>query len=266
MNTLDTEQYWQERLNKNYNLTGVGFISLGEQYNRWLYRVRKHVFLDQVSALRLSLSKCEILDIGSGTGFYIEIWQELGVKGISGLDITTIAIERLRQRFPELNFFRTDISGNVDNLANEKFDLISAMDVLFHIIDDNLYHDALENIYSLLNPGGYLILSENMLHTGNLRAPHQVSRSIYQVETILQNCGFEIKMRAPMFYWMNSPIDSNSRLHLSAWKLLSRMLPQSEWVGFLIGALLYPIELLSVKLFRKSPSTEIVICQRPLTP
>ena len=87
MGDFDAKQYGERRLTATPGLKGVGFTSLGKQYNRWLYRTRKHVFIRQVRGLGLDLSAQRVLDIGSGTGFYLDLWRGLGVKELTGSDL-----------------------------------------------------------------------------------------------------------------------------------------------------------------------------------
>ena len=73
-----------------------------------------------------------------------------------GVDIAEVAIEKLSRMYPEYTFYRMDIGNRVHELEKATFDVVSAMDVLFHIVDDNKYENALRNIYGLLRPGGTL--------------------------------------------------------------------------------------------------------------
>ena len=47
-------------------------------------------------------------------------------------------------------------------------------------------------LYDLLAPGGVLVFSENFLHAGELRAPHQRSRTLAQVERVVRAAGFAV--------------------------------------------------------------------------
>jgi len=46
--------------------------------------------------------------VGTGTGFYLEIWKELGCKKLSGIDITSTAIENLAFKYPQYEFLRAE--------------------------------------------------------------------------------------------------------------------------------------------------------------
>ena len=52
-----------------------------------------------------------ILDIGCGTGFYIEYWSKRKAASITGLDITEKSIMELQAFFPKFSFIRADISS-----------------------------------------------------------------------------------------------------------------------------------------------------------
>lgn len=241
---------------------GAGYIELGRHYNNWLYKVRSGVFLKRMAATRRNFSNASVLDVGCGTGFYIERWKQLGAGKITGLDITDVAIRTLRRKHPDCAFHQMDIGANIESLGTHKFDVISAFDVLFHIVDDERYERAIHNIYSLLNAGGLFVWSENFLREAPLRGTHQVCRTLYSIENILAATGFEIVERRPIFYLMNAPLDTRNRFIRRLWQIISETVKRSEPAGFIVGGLLYPLELALISLARESPTTEMMICRR----
>ena len=265
MDIQNPADYWENRLKKNYGLDGTGFIGLGINYNRWMYKIRRQVVIREVRSLGLDCTNASILDVGSGTGFYLEIWKELGCKKISGIDITSTAIENLRIKYPQYEFLRADIGYNLDkscDLFTTKYDLISSVDVLFHIVEDEQYGRAFKNIYDLLRPGGFFIFSENFLHMDSIRTPYQTSRSLHEIEHILRETGFKILKRIPFFVLMNNPVDTNSHLLRTHWKLTTSCIKKGANLGYIIGAFLYPIESILIRLFKEGPSTELMICKK----
>ena len=87
MGEFDAKEYWQHRLGEAIDLGGVGYKALGTPFNQWLYRLRRAVFLGRMRALRLPWSAMRVLDVGCGTGFYLDRWAELGVGYINSISI-----------------------------------------------------------------------------------------------------------------------------------------------------------------------------------
>jgi SAM-dependent methyltransferase len=257
---FDPLAYWEERL-EPFDLSAVGYSALGLRYNRWLYRVRSMVFRRLVSESGLDLGAAAVLDVGSGTGFYVAAWLRAGAASVTGSDATATATERLRRRFPGVRFERFDITASPP-FEPESFDAVSAFDVLFHVVDDDLYRNALANLASLLRPGGLLFLSENFVHGRAVRVEHQVSRPGTQIRGLLGDLGLEVVASRPMFVLMNAPLDSQRGAHRLFWRLLSRAVSRHELVGATLGAALFPLELALVSTRRDGPSTEAVVCRK----
>jgi len=262
MTTLDSKTYWESRLAASPGLEGVGYFGLGRYYNEWLYKVRRRVFRREVRRLGLHPKDVKVLDVGSGTGFYIDQWLEVGVSSVVGSDLTDVSVSRLRQVFSESKIILLDISAPLADPPSEQFDVISAFDVLFHITDDSGYEAAVSNIHSMLVPGGWFLLSDNFLCRVTQRAGHQVSRSLSEIASILQKAGFQIVRRRPMFVLMNYPVDTESRICKLLWAALTFPIYKSEILGYIIGAIVYPAECLLGHCFSEGPSTEIMICRK----
>jgi SAM-dependent methyltransferase len=259
---FDAERYWSNRLEQTYSLAGVGWLGLSEPFNRWMYAVRRRVFRRALRG-RFDPSQARVLDVGSGTGFYIALWQELGVRDITGCDLTRVAVERLRDRFPGIRFEHLDISAASVELDGP-FDAVSAMDVLFHIVDDEGYGRALRNLRDRLTPGGLLIFTEDLPHGEIKRHRHQASRSLEEVNALLCEVGLEIVLRRPLFVLMHDPIDRRSVLLTRMWSG-ARILARNKTLGWLLGALLFPLELMLTRVVKEGPATEIVISRRRAT-
>ncbi|NOT07055.1 MAG: class I SAM-dependent methyltransferase [Gemmatimonadales bacterium] len=270
--SFDNRAYWERRLREHYSLAGVGYLRLGRRFNEWMYRVRGDVFDRVVGALREEGSgKREaaewagrsVLDVGAGTGFYVDRWQRLGAH-VTGLDLTDVAVAELTRCFPAGQFVRADIGKPLDMvpLAPTSFDAVSAFDVLFHIVDDAEYARAFLNIAALLKPGGWFIWSDNFLRHPTERVTHQVSRTLAESTRCVEAAGFEVMDRVPMFVLMNYPADTTSRLTRAAWTAMVAPAALAEPIGWALGALLYPFERGLVRAKRESPSTELMVCRK----
>ena len=204
-----------------------------------------------------------VLDVASGTGFYVERWREAGVRSVIGSDVSETAVRRLRADFPGTRFDRFDISGPALELTHGQFELVSAFDVLFHLIDDAAYGRALANLAHLVLPGGILVISENFRRQGARRfASVQVNREEGEILDALNGAGFEVMERHPMFVLMNAPACGGGPLLHAWWQRAHRLLTTRPRAGGILGPALYPIELACLATVKRAPSTELAICRR----
>lgn len=261
MTTFNPQEYWENRLNKSFNLHGVGDIGLGVNYNNCLYAIRKYAFHKLMKSLNLNFSTKKVMDIGSGTGFYIQRWKELNVSSIHGTDITTVVVKNLSEQFPNATFSQLDIGEKIDN-PSPQYDFISAFDVLFHIVDDNRFEQAIKNIHGLLNDKGYFVISDNFVHGETKRLEHQVSRSYEYMNSTIENIGFKHIKTVPMFVLMNDPVDTKNKLIRKLFWLITKYVSKSESNGKFIGTCLMPIEKILISIMSESPSTEIKVYQK----
>jgi 2-polyprenyl-3-methyl-5-hydroxy-6-metoxy-1,4-benzoquinol methylase len=263
MEERTAKEYWETRLSERWGLHGVGHISFGLPYNEWLYRVRKQVFLRQIQPLSWDFKALAVLDVGSGTGFWLDQWKSLGVRSITGLDITRIAAENLQETHPEARILELDISDpEAPQKISQKFDVISAFDVLFHIADKDKFDVAISNVAALLKPSGHFVFSDLLVHAQPTWTAQEVHRTLDTVTEVLAQQNLQIRRRVPMFVLMNSPFDASSRFLRYLWLLLMAPVRFLPALGSLYGAALYPLELLLTNLLTESPTTEMVICQK----
>ena len=256
----DRRAYWEQRLRGEFSLDGVGYAGLGTGFNRQMYRVRRHGFLRLLRPF--VAGSFEVLDVGSGTGFYIDRWQELAAARITGSDVTETAVSELSRRYPAHRFVRMDIGAEELPLPDASFDFVSAIDVLFHIVDDDAHARAIRNLARLVRPGGRVIVSENLYRVPPKPAAHQVGRSEGEILRRLQGAGLTLERRAPMFVLMNTPVRSDSRAHRAAWRRIVSTVKRWPALGTPLGAALYPIEAALVDRVSEAPSTEFLLCRR----
>ena len=261
---FNPQNYWEERLRRDFGPGSVGCVGMGKGYNLWLYRVRRKVFFRIVASLDIDFRQANVIDIGSGTGFYIERWKEVGVKKMVGTDITQVSVRNLQRKYPSDQFYQVDIGDPKVILPQQgQYDVVSAFDILFHIVDDEHYRKAIQNIYGLLRPGGWFIFSDNFLHHGTERAQNQVSRSLEDITGILMEIGFRVVRRTPMFILMNDPVDQPCLFFKWAWIIFAALVHKMNFLGEIYGVVLYPWELFLTKYLKESPTTEIMICRKP---
>jgi SAM-dependent methyltransferase len=259
---FDPKSYWETRLEEYPGLCGVGNTCLGRSYIEWLYKVRRAVFLRLLASLKTDFRAARVFDVGAGTGFYLELWKEAGVSSVAGCDLTEIAVTRLSSTLPWARILRLDIAETLPSSELGCYNIVSAFDVLFHIVEEKRYEQAIRNLCALLRPGGLLLFSDLLPRNGAVRAEHVAFRPLEEVTALLEKTGFEVVRRVPMFVVMEEPLDSTNQWYCFLWKLVTFPVKRSEVAGFLIGAMLYPLELILTKVCERSSTTEIVICSK----
>ncbi len=94
-----------------------------------------------------------VLDIGCGPGLFLKDFDVHFEK--YGVDIVPEMIEIAKRNVPEATFISGDI---IDVSLDKKFDLIYSVGALMYISKSKM-KPLRQKIYSLLNPGGILLLS-----------------------------------------------------------------------------------------------------------
>ena len=121
------------------------------------------------------------------------MWRSLGAAHVTGFDITDIAVKAARERFPaDWNFDKADIGQPLPlNGKAGTFDLATAFDVLFHLVEDANWNGALDNIALALKPGGHAIIFDKCQSVENA-VGHVRRRTLETYTTALKSRGFEI--------------------------------------------------------------------------
>lgn len=95
-----------------------------------------------------------VLDIGSGTGDIVSLFNQKNVKAI-GLDNSTSMIQVSKQKYPTLEFNKGDAT-NIMLYPAHAFTHITCLNDTIYYIKDKKH--LIKNIYEWLMPGGYFIL------------------------------------------------------------------------------------------------------------
>jgi len=264
MSEFNPHAYWEERLTTDIGLHRVGHLAYGKAFNRALYAMRRHVFNAILQQYLPDLTEKSILDCGSGTGFYLNLWNRNTPKSLSGLDFTEASVEFCARRFPQHTIYHADITNpdSMHVIPDQSQDVISIFDVLFHVTDDQKYASAVCELARIMKDDGILLYSDNVPRHGTKRERHIVHRSKEVVYGLLKDAGFEVIQRKPMFYMMGYPVDTKSAWPGKLWNLFMYPVRKSEIMGMLYAAVLYFPELFCISFFKESPTTELLICRR----
>lgn len=165
-------KFWSERLTRDWSLRGVGHIRYSEYYNHYLYRAKVRALRRMLRQHRIAIAGKRVLDVGAGIGFWLRWYQDAdaGAAQLTAIDISEAATHRLRAEFPSARVWLGDVAEEWP--WPDRFDLINAFDVLYHIIERSRFLNALTQMTRHLEPGGYLVVTD-------LFPPHEVRSGVH---------------------------------------------------------------------------------------
>lgn len=153
----DAEKYWRDRFSKyGMNIKGAGDEGDSKKNNIKRYERVKNVFKGILKNNIKSFADIKVLEIGVGSGSITDALKELGVLNYQGVDITSVLFDSLGKKYEKYKFSKLDVTS--DNI-NDKYDLIVIIDVIEHIVDEQKFSFAINNIKNSLKNGGFLIIA-----------------------------------------------------------------------------------------------------------
>ena len=272
--TFDPLHYWEQHLQAYPGIKGVGYTSRSTKFLEQQYHSRMH----QVElALRhyglANLAGRSVLDIGSGTGIWLDFWHRHGVERAVGLDFAQPSIETLRARFPDDLIVQADVSKAPLPLSNNmRFDLISVFDVLLHIVDPAKLRSAIVNLAQHCVPGGWLIISDAIVQ-GQGYVPKRTYavfnkvRPLGEYHDLLTANGFVIDSIRPATVLLGNPLEAPNRLAflaLSAWWKATGLWGRSKICSGLLGPGAVKADQVACRLFARgiAPTSKIIFARK----
>ena len=268
----DPKEYWEHRLSKKLDLTTVGHSGLGYVYNHWLYRARFRAMHQALRNLNLDVSGKSLLDMGVGSGAWIPFWIECNISRLVGIDITSSSIYTLRNQYPQFDFFQGDIGDRLPYIKDHHFDIVTAFDVLFHIVDDKHFSNAITNISRFTKKSDWVIICDSFCKTPWGPYFHEYHRTYDDYYNALDIIGLNIVHIEPIFVSMTTTLcDLNlgymrllnnfTKLTLSIVNKLSSR-KSTEWINHMIGFTLYVLDAALCRTAETGPSLKILFAKQ----
>ncbi len=160
----DPQGYWDAR-HRHFgdDLDGVGVIGLGERANERDYRAKWTAIAAALDAAGIPPA-ATVLDAGCGIGWFTERLADRG-HDVSGSDFSSDALRLARRR---LGPCVPLVHSSLEDLALlERFDVVVNIDVLFHVVDDQRWEQAVSNLAGHVAPGGHLVIQEALRASGD---------------------------------------------------------------------------------------------------
>ena len=229
--SYDKDRYWTE-LHREHadSLSAVGYPEMGRGFNEVTYGLR--LAAAEEILRRAGCAPRTLLEGAVGVGAYAPLWGKLGVERWVGVDLSKSAVERLRHRFPDGMFAQVDLTAGDATLravlSGQRFDLVTAIDVLYHIVDELEFTRALDALVARMVPGGYLLLSDVFPERPTRVAAHVLRRPLARYEELLGKHGLTLVAREPVFAILGNPV-RRSGFHTrdlamrATWRVLSKL-------------------------------------------
>ncbi len=266
----DPQTYWS-RLHARGNLSAVGQSGLPVRLNRVLYRILERRVRGYVRRHRL-LPAARAFDVGAGTGYWVAQWHALGAARVDGCDLVPDAVANLEALFGPHGdrFVVADIGSVAPGLPDERYELVSVMNVLLHLVDDAAFERALRAVAGLVAPGGHLLLVEPILFDPSFArpwSPDQASRArpLAAYRDPLVAAGLELVDVRGAVALANNPIEARSRARFARYERWWEWLRQRAKAGPL-PRWLAPAMLVGDRLalaLGEAPSSKLALFRRP---
>jgi len=140
MQKFNSKKYWETRYNNGGN-SGNG--SYGN-----LAKFKAKIINDFIIDKKIK----KIIELGCGDGNQLKLFKNY--EEYVGVDVSSKVVDKLKKEMPKHQFILND-NFDVNNYKGN-FDLTLSLDVIFHLVEDNIYDEYINNLVNLKSK--YLII------------------------------------------------------------------------------------------------------------
>lgn len=153
---MSTSQIWNNRYATGGN-SGYG------SYRKDLYEYK----LNFIKKLIINQNIKSIFDYGCGDGNQLsEIVVGRDVESYIGIDISSYIIEENKKKYKDKIYYKHE---EYEFDKKDTFDLVLSLDVLYHIMEENLFNQTLDNLFKLSKK--YVLIyavDKNLLYSSHI--------------------------------------------------------------------------------------------------
>ncbi len=110
---------------------------------------------------RTLTSQMRVLDIGSGSGYWIDFYKSLESLEIVGIDISISSYKHLIDKYAEaigITIYQGK-AFEIINILDDDYNFVNAIGVMFHIVEDSEWEDTIYAVGNILKKGGFFVIS-----------------------------------------------------------------------------------------------------------
>jgi SAM-dependent methyltransferase len=187
---------------------------------KYHYNLVENGIIDLLGALGDEAGVGDVLDVGSGTGhwidFYADVLEARSVVGVDFSEVASVALAARYARRENLTIQRMDVSEHRADFDGA-FCVINAIGVMFHIVDDGRWSAAIGNLGRYLRPGGVAIIGGDFGPETQELGVMRRTRSLEQWERTLAGFGLEV-CDLRRFDWAKGGINEGLKNNLLAFR------------------------------------------------
>jgi SAM-dependent methyltransferase len=193
--------YWDNRHRREGDLRSGGDVTFDEATNEMFYNLRLGMLLDIIGHHSSTVAPLFVLDAGCGKGWFSRQLARFG-HSVDGIDGSESATAYCRERGGGPRFFQSSLSGWRSPWL---YDVVTSIDVLFHILDDEEWERSMRNLASLVRLRGRLIVADWGEHGDRVYGNYQVVRGRDRYLPLMDDCGLRFEAWRP-YNFRRSPI------------------------------------------------------------
>lgn len=183
------QRYWESRHQRFRNsLQSVGHIQLSHKDNAIQYEIKRSYIAELINNYFPKPEGFKLLDAGCGIGFFTRSFVDMGFD-VTAVDLSTSAIKKARMVAPKAHFVVSPLSTLQ---LHEGFDVVTAIDVLLHIVDDHAWRATLSSLVSHLHSNGKLLILDHLNSAPPDRPAHVKTRSLADYKAMFVHLGLHI--------------------------------------------------------------------------
>ncbi|HNQ12224.1 MAG TPA: class I SAM-dependent methyltransferase [Bacteroidia bacterium] len=256
----DNQQYWKNIHQQFSGLRAVGRIGLSAVFNSYKYKSEQNSFqsvlVKEIIPRAKNKAKTRVLDVGCGIGFWTNSVKQLFEKHsvtaeYSAMDISPDAVRNMQINFKDVQVVELNLCEDHSFYSNNSFDLIICNYVLHHITKDQAFEKAMNNLCSMVNPGGYLVIMDAILSRSYSpyyaidTATYQgsgLSRPVQLIDSICVKHEMQrMHCSEPISYLLNNCLESENRFLYGYRRFIWRVLEKCFKNNMLSRIIVVPI-------------------------
>jgi 2-polyprenyl-3-methyl-5-hydroxy-6-metoxy-1,4-benzoquinol methylase len=150
-------------------------------WTKYHYNLVENGIMEMVLKYALPTTGATLLDIGSGTGHWLDFYSiYFQPSELWSIDFAIGALDKLKNKYQSsVKLLQWDISEDIPQALKEvRFDIINAIGVIFHIVDDHKWRMGIKNLSTLLKDRGIFIIGGDFSDTTKERGVMRKTRSL----------------------------------------------------------------------------------------